>query len=517
MIFNEGFSIKESFKTYFVPILLAVTVLRLLRNKFRPSLWKIPGPPVAAYTALWRLYDVRRGHAERTAIELHRKYGSLVRIGPNHVSVGDAREISNIYGLKAGFTKTAFYPIQCISWQKKPQMNLFSTRDEQYHRDQKRPVANAYSMTSLLAKEDAVDSCTMLFMEKLAGFATEKTPVDLGAWLQYYAFDVVGEFSFAKKLGFLEKGTDVDGMMEAIEGMLAYASQCGQIPEMHPVLLGNPLFPLLMPSMETWNQVLQFTLKAVNSVAPQASLKRDGELDVEALDAKGDMLSRWSAVKMSDPQKINTRDIIVHLSTNVFAGSDTTAIALRAIIYFLIRNPDKMKKLVSQIDKAALSGKLSQPIKYKEAITHLPYLDAVIKEAMRLHPSVGLLLERHVPSGGAKICGQYIPGGTVVGINAWVTQHDPTVYPDPEKFIPERWLESSEEQLKQMEQSFFAFGAGSRTCIGKNISLMEMTKIIPQLLREFEVTLTYPDREWKTKNSWFVQQEGLICNLVKRR
>lgn len=52
-----------------------------------------------------------------------------------------------------------------------------------------------------------------------------------------------------------------------------------------------------------------------------------------------------------------------------------------------------------------------------------------------------------------------------------------------------------------MEQSFFAFSAGSRTCIGKNISLMEMVKIVPQLLRQFEVTLTYRDREWKTKNS----------------
>jgi len=99
-------------------------------------------------------------------------------------------------------------------------MNLFSTRDEQYHREQKRPIASAYSMTSLLAKEDAVDSCSLLFMHKLGEFAAQKKPVDLGAWLQYYAFDVVGEFSFAQKLGFLEQGADVDDMMKSIEGML---------------------------------------------------------------------------------------------------------------------------------------------------------------------------------------------------------------------------------------------------------------------------------------------------------
>jgi cytochrome P450 len=286
---------------------------------------------------------------------------------------------------------------------------------------------------------------------------------------------------------------------------------------MHKFLLGNPLFPILMPSMETWNSVLNFTLKAVNSVSKNAKLDRDGELDVEALDAKGDMLSRWSAVKQKSPEKMNTRDIIVHLSTNVFAGSDTTAIALRAILYFLIRNPRTMEKLVAEIDAADKAGQLSEPIKYKEAITHIPYLSVVLKESMRLHPSVGLLLERHVPPQGATICGQHIPGGTVVGINAWVTHYDPSVYPEPEKFIPERWQDSDAEKLRVMEQSFFAFGAGSRTCIGQNISMMEMTKLIPQLLREFKVSLTHPEKEWKTRNVWFVQQEGLICNMERRR
>lgn len=115
MVSSEGFSIKDSFITYFIPIILAAVFLRLLRNKFRPRLWKIPGPPVAAYIALWRLYDVRQGLAEKTAVELHWKYGPLVGIGPDHVSVGNAREISNIYGLKTGYTKATVYPIQCIS------------------------------------------------------------------------------------------------------------------------------------------------------------------------------------------------------------------------------------------------------------------------------------------------------------------------------------------------------------------------------------------------------------------
>lgn len=84
---------------------LAVAALCLLRNKFRPGLCSIPGPALAAYSALWRWYDVSKGNAQWTAIQLHRKHGPLVRIGPNHISVGDPREIKNIYGLKSGYTK----------------------------------------------------------------------------------------------------------------------------------------------------------------------------------------------------------------------------------------------------------------------------------------------------------------------------------------------------------------------------------------------------------------------------
>lgn len=300
-------------------------------------------------------------------------------------------------------------------------MNTFSTRDPQEHRDQKRKIANAYSLSNLLQSEDAIDSCSVLFMDRLGDFVARGEPVDLGAWLQYYAFDVVGEVTFASKFGFLAKGTDIDGMMKAIEGMLTYASLCGQVPEYHKLLLGNPLFTMLMPAMETWNQVLLFTLKAING---RASIKRDGEL-INADEDGRDMLSRWAYAKSSDPDKMNTRDIVVHLSGNVFAGSDTTAIALRAIIYFLCRNPSTMAKVVEEIDNADRKGQLSQPISYKETSSCLPYMGAVVKEAMRLHPSVGFLMERHTPRQGATICGQYIPGGTIVGINPWVSEVRP--------------------------------------------------------------------------------------------
>lgn len=262
--------------------------------------------------------------------------------------------------------------------------------------------------------------------------------------------------------------------------------------------------------METWNEVLNFTLKAINSTT---SLKRDGELEADEADVGKDMLSRWAAVKRADSLKMTTRDVVVHLSANVFAGSGTAAIALRAVIYFLCKRPSTMRKLVAELD-AAKEG-FSHPVSYKEAV-RLPYLNAVLREAMRLHPSVGLLLERHVPASGATICGQWIPAGTIVGINPWVVHHDLKLFPDPEEFIPERWIESSAARLLEMDRAFFGFGAGSRYCLGKNMTMMEMTKVIAQLLVEFEVKLTYPHREWTVKNYWFVSQKGLDCTLTRR-
>ncbi|KAE8408715.1 cytochrome P450 [Aspergillus pseudonomiae] len=494
-------------------LIVGLIVTRLVTNRFYLS--GIPGPSLAAYSRLWKLYTVWKGDHHHTEIDLHRKYGPLVRTGPRQISVSDPKAIPIIYGINGAFTKTAFYPIQSISWDKKPQMNLFSTRDERFHRDQRRPIASAYNMTNILEMEPAVDSCTKLFLSQIRKMVKEKAPVDLGMWLQYYAFDVVGELSFAQKLGFLEKGQDVDNMMEAIRGMLIYALLCGQIPEAHNVLLGNPLFPILLPQMESWNQVVVFTLKAINR---RASLQRDGDLDTneigEAIVGK-DMMSRWLAIHNADPTRLSTRDLIVHLSTNVFAGSDTTAIALRSILYNLICHPDKMSKVRAEIDTADREGKLSNPISYQESTTHLPYFGAVMKEAMRLHPSVGGNLERHVPPQGVTLCGQYIPGGTKVGINAWVVHRDPTIFPQPDSFIPERWLDSAPEKLMEMDKAFFSFGAGSRSCIGKAISLVEMRKILPQLLREFDIQL-HQNKPWKTRNVWFVQQEEFICDLTPR-
>ncbi|KIW21750.1 uncharacterized protein PV07_12820, partial [Cladophialophora immunda] len=134
-----------------------------------------------------------------------------------------------------------------------------------------------------------------------------------------------------------------------------------------------------------------------------------------------------------------------------------------------------------------------------------------------MHPPIGLILERYVPKGGIMMGNHYFPEGTIVGINAWVTARDRRVYgEDCDQFRPERWLEAPEEQLTAMERANLAFGHGKRGCLGKNIALLEISKLVPQLLRRYEFSLARPDLKWKVRGGWMVRQEGVVVTVSKR-
>jgi len=156
---------------------------------------------------------------------------------------------------------------------------------------------------------------------------------------------------------------------------------------------------------------------------------------------------------------------------------------------------------------------LSDPVKLSEA-DNMPYLQAVMYEALRLHPAVGMSLPRVTPADGFEVDGHYIPAGTVIGANPWVVHRDRSVYgEDVDAFRPERWLK---EDTGDMHRFFFAFGAGARMCLGRNISWLEMSKLIPTLFLRYNLELNEPDKEWETKCYWFVMQTGVNVRLGRR-
>jgi hypothetical protein len=102
--------------------------------------------------------------------------------------------------------------------------NVFSTQDAEYHAALKRTMGSLYTTTAVSGLEYHLDDCTQLFISKMNGIiGSEKSaPVDLAAWLQYYAFDSLGAVNFSQMLGFLESGTDVDGICHLDHDQMMY-------------------------------------------------------------------------------------------------------------------------------------------------------------------------------------------------------------------------------------------------------------------------------------------------------
>lgn len=210
-----------------------------------------------------------------------------------------------------------------------------------------------------------------------------------------------------------------------------------------------------------------------------------------------DFLTRFLEAQREFPEVVDDAQVFSYTVSNVNAGSDTTAISLRAILYYVLKHGSVRDKLTAELESAYASGAIeSLPVSWKQS-QELPYLDAVIKEALRLHPAVGMLLERLVPENGLQLPGggPFLPAGTIVGANAWIMHRMPAIFgADVDSFVPERWLRAPDEpdakyqsRRQGMLRATFTFGAGSRTCIGKNISLLEIYKLIPSLFLAYKV------------------------------
>ncbi|CAN8104061.1 unnamed protein product [Discula destructiva] len=463
------------------------------------GLSNIPGPFLAKFTSLWKLAVIHQEQMPFVNTKLHEKYGPLVRIGPNHVSASSVEGIRAVHRSKTGFTKTSIYGILQPRFEGSDLHNVFSTQDAEYHAALKRTMGSLYSTTAVSALEFHLDDCTQLFMSKMNNIIglENSAPVDLAAWLQYYAFDSLGAVNFSKKLGFMESGTDVDGICHMDHEQMMYFSVWGQMPAMERACTKIKHF---FTGARKENPLFNFALELV----------RDRQIHPTE---SQDMLNSFLALHEAAPTKFTIRDVIAAAYINVVTAHDVVAITLRAVVYYLAKNLDCQSKLQKEIDGAALS----EPSKYSE-ITTLGYASAVTNEALRIHPSTGLILERRTPEGGVTLHGQFIPENTIIGVNCWVVNRDRDIFGhDAHIFRPERWIDNDPKDISRMRTNMFTFGAGARNCIGKNLAMMQLTKIIVELYRNFHITLENPEKDWTVSGGWLTRQSDMGMILTTRK
>lgn len=218
-----------------------VAVLAYAANTIRLGLFsplrRIPGPAFARFSGLYKLSLVATGTAPESYREVHKQYGKIVRIAPNHVSISDPAEIPNIYGLGSKYLKSSFYSTLTPFYEGRVMDSMFTERDPVAHKALKTPVAQLFSMTNMRNYEPYADECTSIFEAAMRDLQGQT--IDLAVWLQWYAFDVIACITFQRRFGFLEQRKDVDSMIGDLDIGLGYIGLVSQFPSLHPWLMGN--------------------------------------------------------------------------------------------------------------------------------------------------------------------------------------------------------------------------------------------------------------------------------------
>lgn len=352
--------------------------------------------------------------------------------------------------------------------------SIVSTMSESRLTDIKRGINHAFTANTLLDYEDLVDETQAHFLEVIS----KKPVIDVTRYMQLFTMDVLCRVAFGEALGTLERGDDVNGTMAAIETSFTHWNLWGAFPALENLVFRNRWALARAPK----------STSAVAKLASRQISERKATTKSTLTPGKRDLLQKYLEASEKHPETFDQMAVLGVSISTIAAGADTTAVSLAVMIFHLLKTPKTLQKLQREIDEAVLNGNLSSPPKWNE-VKNFKYLDAVIKEVLRIHPLVNFPLERVVPAGGVELAGTFFPEGTTVGVSQLAVHLNRDLYgADADKFNPDRWLTVDEGRRNAMERAHLGFGAGKRLCIGRNIALLEMKKFIPNILMNYEVS-----------------------------
>lgn len=345
-----------------------------------------------------------------------------------------------------------------------------------------RPIKSAYSMPRMLQFEARVDSTLRHLTAKLRTYENDRV-CPMGAILLHFAWDVTSEVNFSKRFGALDDNPEALHLIEEASKPIKYMALVGQMPWLDDVLK-SPIVPF---SSQGFKYARDFAAKALSDRIKTRDYSEQRDFTDLFIDAENDKAEGGAGTQLTQRQ-------MAWLSSNVSAGSDTVASALQAAVYYVARDASIRTRLFAELD--TIPGRAG-PASWKSC-SGLPFLGAIVKETFRMSPSVGLSLERVVSESGLRLgsSGPTLPQGTVVGVNPRIINHDRVVFgADADVFNPDRWLCRPGEadadyqgRLNAMRQADLNFGSGRRSCMGKNIALLELHKCVASIFLDFDVS-----------------------------
>ncbi|KAF3059810.1 Trichodiene oxygenase [Daldinia childiae] len=463
----EALSSLLSWQSIVTTIVLYYVTLALYRLYLHP-LARFPGPKLAAVTRLYEgYYDLyQSGQYTFKIAELHKQYGPIIRISPYELHVNDATFFDTLYNRQEGvwhkydWSVDAFATKGATIW----------TADHTLHKNRRMPLNPFFSKVKVSNQQDMIMRHVQALFNRLSGFAASRKTVDLGAAFTAFVRDVVNEYIFGKHYNDLGKEDFDAGMVVAAQagGLLWRTTKF--IRFFGPLMRSIPPQWIMAVSDPVMKDFFRFMIISMNDTKNfmKAAVSQDD-------DGPRTLVHEIMQSKLPPSEKSFAR-VFDDVSTTTGAGFETTAAVIRIAAFHVYSNPKILQKLRDELATA--------PDHDLKTLEQLPYLTAIIMEAMRLAPAIATRSARIAQDKDLIYADWRIPAGTPVGMTMHLLHENEEEYPEPKRFNPDRFMDPDPWQLGN--KTFVPFGKGKRNCIGMYLAWAEIYLLLGHIVQRFE-------------------------------
>ncbi|KAI0145190.1 cytochrome P450 [Xylariaceae sp. FL1272] len=426
--------------SYLVSLLTSIAIYRTYFHRLR----RFPGPHVASVTKLWHVWKCRKGNNHLLLEELAKRYGPIIRTGPEELTIIDPAIGALINGPKSKCTKSAWYDIFL------PQVAINTTRNIDDHSARRRIWDRGFNFIRQQSVRDQ---------------RHVQATINVTDWCAWFAFDVMGEFAFANSFGMLHDRKWHDKICLLNEGM-SMVAPISPIPWLAQMMLA--FRPRLSP-VSKWYSMLDWCRSCM-----------DQRLQVTFRpDVAHWLIAAWRQGLPTSDRRWLDGDAV----TMVVAGSGTVAVTLTFALYELAKVPVHQQRLLAELKNLNAYDRLQ--------LQSCEILDAIIQETLRLHPPIPTGGYRVTSSEGLFFNGVHIPANTTIVAPSYPIGRLDTAFERPKEFLPERW--TTRQDLVLDKRAFAPFSLGKFGCIGKSLAMIEMRLVIALLVKHFEISFAEGD------------------------
>ncbi|KAH9854908.1 cytochrome P450 [Lenzites betulinus] len=489
----------------------------LIYNLYFSPLAAIPGPWYAAISDFWLTTHVARLQQCMTVQALFERYGPVVRVGPNKVVFCDLTTTRRVYCINK-FDKSSFYKALLTN----DNDHAMTTLPHAAHSVRRKAYAPHYNLPHLTQFQPELNDSVIKVVQILEN-EKGQTSVETLDLFRHLMVDVISVTVFGSRPGALDNWAI--GIQDPLSQAVYDFPTRGIVRSAIPTCAWNLVSRI--PN-ETWRRIC-------NSDKTMAEFVRgrldDSRAKMHAAPVIGEELKTPLIQRMIQNRAPGTSDdklvqnIVSECMGHLVAGCDTSSTTLSYLFWELTRRKDIMRSLQAELDEYMLDRKAVPDF---ATLCKMPYLNAFLKEGLRVYGAAPSLLERVVPSTTSSIddsfdmMGYALPPGTVVGTQAWSMHRDSEIFPSPETFLPERWLpvdgvSGEEDRLARMSQHWMPFGVGTRVCGGQNLAHMVLRIAIASMAANFDIAANLAETNEQTmviKDAFVLHPATRECKLI---